>query len=92
VWVTYDPDLPQEQVAQLRRLADENPYLLVSPMQGLPSPLVASAWGRQLQLRTTDDERLVAFLVRYQQGPQNPEPGAPCSGGLSDPAPRQPQV
>jgi hypothetical protein len=92
VWVTYDPDLPGDQVDRLEALAGENPYLLVSPVRGLPTPVVASAWGLQLRVDSVGDERLEAFLVSYQQGPQNPEPGAPCSGGLSEPAPPQPRA
>ena len=83
VWVTYDPDLPAEQVRDLQELAASNGHLLVSPMRGLPSPVVASAWGVQLELGSTSDRRLPAFVARYQQGPQTPEPGAPCSGGTS---------
>lgn len=92
VWVTYDRTLPADQLEELQRLAADNPYLLVSPMAGLPSPVVASAWGVQLELGSVDDERLPAFLVAYLQGPQNPEPGAPCSGGLSTTASQQAQV
>jgi hypothetical protein len=83
VWVTYDPELPAEDVDELRALAEENPYLLVSPMEDLPSPVVASAWGFQVQLDGVDDERLPVFMVKYLQGEQTPEPGAACSGGLS---------
>lgn len=92
VWVTYDPDLPAEQVERLRRLAEVNPYLLVSPVRGLPGPVVASAWGVQVRLRSADDVRLEAFLLAYLQGPQNPEPGAPCSGGLAGTAAQESQV
>lgn len=82
VWVTYDPDLPEDQVATLRELADRHPYLLVSPYEGLGTPLVASAWGFQVPLESVDDERLEPFLVKYLQGPQTPEPGAACTGGM----------
>ena len=92
VWVTYDPDLPAGQVEELQRLAAENAYLLVSPMDGLPSPGVASACGVQLQVDSVRDARLPAFLVAYLQGPQNPEPGAPCSGGMSGTGPVLPEV
>lgn len=92
VWVTYDPRLPDWQVDALEQLATANSYLLVSPMGGLPSAVVASAWGVQLQLDDVGDERLPAFLLTYLQGPQNPEPGAPCYGGLSQPAPRPEQA
>ena len=92
VWVTYDPDLPAGQVEELQRLAADDAYLLVSPMDGLPASVVASAWSVQLQLDDVDDERLPAFLVAYLQGPQNPEPGAPCSGGMSGTGPVLPEV
>jgi len=82
VWLTYDPDLPAADVAVLRRLADRHAFLLVSPYDGLPSPVVASAWGVQVALDGVDDERLEPFLVKYLQGPQTPEPGAPCTGGV----------
>lgn len=83
VWLGYDPDLPAEEIDRLRGLADVAPYLLVSPVEGLASPLVASAWGVQLALDGIEDERLQLFLVRYVQGEQTPEPGAPCTGGLT---------
>ncbi len=82
VWITFDPELSAEDVAQLEGLADENSYLLVSPMADLPTPVVASAWGLQLQLDTVDDERLPVFLVKYLQGEQTQEPGAACSGSI----------
>jgi hypothetical protein len=82
VWITYDPELPAEDVAQLEGLADENSYLLVSPMADLPSPVVASAWGLQMELDSVDDERLPVFLVKYLQGEQTQEPGAACSGSI----------
>lgn len=82
VWLTYDPDLPSADVQVLRQLAGRHPFLLVSPYDGLDSPVVASAWGVQLALDGVDDERLEPFLVRYLQGPQTPEPGAPCTGGV----------
>jgi hypothetical protein len=82
VWVTYSPDLPQEQVSQLEELTGQHPYLLVSPYEDLSSPIVASAWGLQLELDSPDDERLDLFLRKYLQGPQTLEPGASCSGAV----------
>lgn len=82
VWLGYDPALPEDDLAILQQLAAENPYLLVSPVDGLGSPVVASAWGVQLETEGVGDERLETFLVTYLQGEQTPEPGAPCTGGL----------
>lgn len=78
VWVTYRPDLPQKQIDILAKTAKSNPYQLLSPYPGLSSPVVASAWGKQLKLENAYDPRLAVFLKAYLQGPQTPEPGAPC--------------
>jgi hypothetical protein len=82
VWLTYRPDLPQDQVAALSALGADHPYLLVSPYPDLAAPVVASAWGVQVELDSPADARLAAFVARYEQGAQTPEPGAPCSGGI----------
>jgi hypothetical protein len=86
VWVTYRPGLPARQVDQLRQLAAGQTYLTVSPYPGLPAPVVASAWGVQLRLPDASDPRLAEFAAKYMQGPQTPEPGAPCTGGIGTPA------
>ncbi|MDQ4044434.1 MAG: DUF3105 domain-containing protein [Chloroflexota bacterium] len=82
VWITYDPDLPEEDIAQLRDLANQT-YVLVSPYPGLEHPVVASVWGKQLALEGVDDERLQPFIREYRTNPGNtPEPGALCSLGV----------
>ncbi len=83
VWITYRPGLPAEQVDKLRELANNNTYVLVSPYPDLPAPVVASAWGKQLRLDSAQDPRLEQFVSVFQQGPQTPEPGAPCTGGTN---------
>lgn len=83
VWVTYRPDLAAESVALLRDTVGGRSYTLLSPYPDLPAPVVASAWGIQLQLDDPSDPRLAQFIATYQQGPQTPEPGAACSGGIS---------
>jgi hypothetical protein len=84
-WITYRPDLPQQQVDKLREVASDNDFVLVSPYPDLPSPVVASAWGKQLRLDSAEDPRLERFISAYQRGPQTPEPGAPCTGGVGEP-------
>lgn len=85
VWITYSPDLPQGQVEHLRDIAENEPYVLVSPRDGLPSPVVASAWGKQLTLDNAEDTDLDRFIGAYEQGPQTPEKGAVCTGGIGQP-------
>lgn len=80
VWVTYRRDLPADQVAVLADAVPDT-YIVLSPVDDLPAPVVASAWGVQLQLTGVDDPRLEEFITQYRQGPQTPEPGAACTGG-----------
>ncbi len=85
VWIAYSPDLPQDEVERLRELAQDQLYVLVSPYEGLPSPVVASAWGKQLGLQGASDPDLERFVRAYAQAPQVPEPGALCTGGVGSP-------
>lgn len=80
VWITYAPDLPQDQKEQLRQIVESQDCLLASPYPNLPAPVVASAWGKQLQLQGVEDPNLQEFIRAYRKGPQTPEPGAPCTG------------
>ncbi|RJL32530.1 DUF3105 domain-containing protein [Bailinhaonella thermotolerans] len=80
VWITYKPDLPKDQVETLRETVGNDGYLLLSPYEGLPAPVVASSWGRQIKLDGADDPRLKEFIKKYKQAPDTPELGASCSG------------
>ena len=82
VWITYRADLPEDQKEELRRIVESQDCLLASPYPSLSSPVVASAWGKQLRLKSVDDPRLQEFIVAYRKGPQTPEPGAPCTGAV----------
>lgn len=84
-WITYQPDLPAEEVEQLRALVRSRDFALLSPYPDLPASVVASAWGVQLKVDSAADPQLAAFLTRYMQGPQTPELGAPCSSGVGTP-------
>lgn len=88
VWITYDPDLPQDQKDTLREIVQGQDCLLASPYPDLPdgAPVVASAWGAQMQLKSADDPGLQEFIRYYRKGPQTPEPGAACTGGIGNPA------
>ncbi|PZG11147.1 DUF3105 domain-containing protein [Nonomuraea aridisoli] len=82
-WITYRPDLPKAQVDQLKEVATstgQQDYMLMSPFPNLPSPIVVSSWGHQLRLTDPQDPKLEAFIKRYQNGPDTPEPGATCGG------------
>ncbi len=86
VWITYRPNLPVAKTTRLTKDASGKPYVILSPYPKLPAPVVASAWGLQLTMTSAADPRIARFISKYAQGPQTPEPGAPCSGGTGTPA------
>lgn len=83
VWITYQPDLPQDQIDKLKDIAEGQDYILVSPFPGLDSPVVASTWNHQIKLDGANDPDLNRFINTYKQGSDTPEPGASCSGAIS---------
>jgi hypothetical protein len=83
VWISYDPDLGDDDVAAL---ADELPQNgIMAPYPGLTAPVVVTVWGEQLALDGADDPRLALFIRTYGGGETAPEPMASCAGGLEDP-------
>jgi hypothetical protein len=85
VWITYQPELSDQDVGVLRKLVRGHTHVLLSPYPDLPEPVVITAWGIQLKVDEADDPRLPRFIEAYENGPQNPEPGAPCDGGVGTP-------
>lgn len=84
VWIAFADDLAEDQVEQIRSLA-ENPKVLAAPwdLDRLPAPIVFSAWGVQLAVEELPDEAAFEFLAEYLAGPRAPKPDAPCAGGYS---------
>lgn len=83
VWITYDPELPEADVKKLDQALPDT-YTLLSPYEGdMDSKIVLSAWGHQLSVDSADDPRIKGFIKEYRQGPQTPEPGAACTGGVT---------
>ncbi len=87
VWITYDPNLPQDQVQKIRDLVKGRAFTLVSPyvFGALEKPIYAVAWGVRVGVETADDKRLDKFIRKYMQGPQTPEKGASCAGAIGNP-------
>lgn len=80
VWVTYNDDLSESDIATLAGEVEGNPYRLMSPDPEQDSPVVLTAWGRTLKVDGADDDRVGEFLDAYTNGPKTPEPGAACAG------------
>lgn len=85
VWISYQPELSDDDVNTLRDLVRGERFIVLSPYPGLQSPVVLTAWGVQLELNSVEDDRVEEFIDRYQVGPQTPERGATCSDGVGQP-------
>ena len=80
IWIAYRPDLPDDQRDSLRDLVAEQAKVAATPYEGIDSPLVVTAWGRQLALESADDPRLIQFIETYRNSPNAPESTSPCQG------------
>src|SRR5689334_21403677 len=87
VWLTYRPDLDAKDVSDLQALVRGHAYVLMSPYATQKKTVVLTAWGVQLVIDILPDTRIAKFIKYYEQGPQNSEPGAPCSGAIGNPLP-----
>jgi hypothetical protein len=85
VWVAYDPGIDEAQLTALSALVAQQAKVTATPLEGLESALVVSAWARQLPLESVDDPRLVQFIETYRNSDNAPEPGAACQG-VGEPA------
>ncbi|MGW2640965.1 DUF3105 domain-containing protein [Streptomyces sp. NPDC001348] len=81
VWVTYTAKAKKADVDALAAKVKQTPYSLMSPYENQAAPLVLSAWGHQLTVKSADDPAVNKFFATYVQGAQTPEPGASCTGG-----------
>lgn len=94
IWITYNPNLPANQVAALtafvtkQSMVDEsagqsNRYLDLSPWatDALPAPIVLSAWGYQLRVQSPSDPRMQQFVnVLRHNAKYSPEFGSAVDG------------
>ncbi|MGW2812130.1 DUF3105 domain-containing protein [Streptomyces sp. NPDC001415] len=84
VWVTYTDKASAADVKKLADKVSRTQYALMSPYKDQAGAITLSAWGKQVTVNGADDPRVNQFFTKYVQGPQTPEPGAPCTGGLGE--------
>lgn len=87
VWITYQPDLPADEIAALEQLVRGQTFLLLSPFPDQRSPIVLTSWGIQLELESASDRRVDNFIERYRLGSLTPELGGVCTQGVGVPLP-----
>ena len=85
VWITYQPELDAAAITTLQNLAKGQTHILVSPYPDLKSPIVLTAWARQLEVESADDPRIAQFIETFLHGTQSPEPGVTCAQGTGTP-------
>ncbi|WP_338695899.1 DUF3105 domain-containing protein [Streptomyces sp. Q6] len=83
VWVTYNDKAADADVKALAAKVKQTPYTLMSPVEDQKDPIMLSAWGHQRTVKSASDPAVASFLATFVQGKQTPEPGAACTGGLS---------
>jgi hypothetical protein len=81
VWITYSPSVPEDEIEILADFARQS-EMIVSLNSTQESPIVATAWARQLKLDSAGDERLEQFIDAFRDGPTAPEVLASCRGGV----------
>ncbi|MER6998308.1 DUF3105 domain-containing protein [Streptomyces sp. NPDC000410] len=82
VWVTYNDKAPAADVKKLKDKVGKTSYTLMSPVKDQAGAIMLSAWGKQVTVDGADDPRVDQFFTKYVQGPQTPEKGAVCTGGM----------
>lgn len=96
VWITYKPNLPASDVSKLVAFFNKqsmisepsdsgrsNRFMDLSPWadNSLPSPIVISSWGYQLQVTSPTDPRLQQFVDTFRHNQTySPEYGSPVDG------------
>jgi hypothetical protein len=86
VWITYEPGLSEDQVNELKGFTGNLEKVLVSPVAGQGSPIIATAWANQLELADAGDARLAQFVNEFEGSFDAPEPGGRCNGGIGTPS------
>jgi len=99
VWITYRPGLAKDQVSKLKALVLKQKnatlqgrdlgarYVDLTPWRdaSLPSPIVISAWGRQLKVDDAGDPRLQQFIDKFRMRTDlTYEAGAQCTAPGGD--------
>lgn len=84
VWVTYDKSISADDLKALK-LKLPSTYIVLSPFDDIPAPIVLSAWNAQLKVDKVDDPRISEFIEEYWKNGSVPEPGASCTGAYDAP-------
>ena len=66
VWITYRADIDSKTRDTLVQLARTSTHLLITRFDANPTPVVLTAWARQLRLDSYDADRVASFIERLR--------------------------
>lgn len=81
IWIAHDPNLSEREMADLELFGEGNEDVFMTPYEGLPHPVVITAWGVQLYPDSPTDPRIASFLRDYKNADSAPYPELPCEQG-----------
>lgn len=79
VWITHTSTLEKSKIDALKEKVKTSSATFLTPYAEQTSPIILTAWGKQLEVSDVNDPRIDQFLVKFRKSPQAPEPGATCS-------------
>jgi hypothetical protein len=90
VWITYDPaTVSDDDIATLTELVDGTSGRMLSPYEGLDSPISVQSWNHQLKVDSATDPRIEQFAELFTYNADYyPEPGASCENPTFIASPR----
>lgn len=87
VWVTFLPDTDRSTLDAISARVASESHMLASPYPDQASPIMLTAWGRQLEVQAWDDPVVETFISDHigRRSPTAPEPGVTCEGAIGVP-------
>lgn len=80
VWIAFDSKkISAADVQTLKNFATQD-HVLVTPYDGMDSPITLVAWEHRLEVPSASDPRISQFVHDFANGPQAPERGGACRG------------
>ncbi|MEV4760873.1 DUF3105 domain-containing protein [Micromonospora sp. NPDC049559] len=83
VWITYQPNLPADQVSKLAEKVRGKEKMMMSPFEGLDKPISLQAWGYQLKVDNADDSRIDEFIKDLRVNASVEGPTISCAEGIT---------
>lgn len=81
IWIAHDPNLSERDMSDLELFGEGKEDVFMTPYEGLPHPVVLTAWGVQLYPDSPTDTRIASFIRDYKNADSAPYPELSCQQG-----------